>query len=81
MDGRFCTLCDTVTKTEKTKGRKMNKNGQKAHHSRADSQRNTSPYILVEGPEPSQDISYKWVYQLNEVQQLETGIPLHDYER
>lgn len=27
-----------------------------------------TPYVLVEGPEPSQDISYKWVYQLNEIQ-------------
>lgn len=42
---------------------------------------NQNPYVLVEGPEPSQDISYKWVYQLNEIQQLEAGIPLHDFER
>ena len=40
-----------------------------------------TPYVLVEGPEPSQDISYKWVYKLNEIQQLEAGIPLADFER
>lgn len=39
------------------------------------------PYILVEGPEPSQDLSYKWVQKFKEVQILEQGIPLNDFER
>lgn len=38
-------------------------------------------YVLIEGPEPSQDLSYRWVQKFSEVQVLETGIPLPDYER
>jgi hypothetical protein len=37
--------------------------------------------ILVEGPEPSQDLSYKWVQKLKQVQLLEQGISLNDFER
>lgn len=39
------------------------------------------PYVLVEGPEPSQDLSYIWVQKYKEVQLLEKGIPIDDYER
>lgn len=37
--------------------------------------------MLVEGPEPSQDLSYIWVQKFKEVLLLEQGIPLQDYER
>lgn len=32
------------------------------------------PYALIEGPEPSQDMSYKWVLRNEKVQLIETGI-------
>jgi len=37
--------------------------------------------VLVEGPEPSQDLSYKWVMKFPEVSLLEEGIALDDFER
>jgi len=37
--------------------------------------------VLVEGPEPSQDLSYKWVMKFPEVHLLEEGIALDDFER
>lgn len=39
------------------------------------------PTALVEGPEPSQDLSYKWVLKVKEVQMLEQGILISDFER
>lgn len=43
--------------------------------------KNTSavPYTLIEGPEPSQDISYKWVLRNPKVQLIEKGIKLGDF--
>lgn len=52
---------------------------------RSDSLKSTpkshQPQPLIEGPEPSQDLSYKWVLKVREVALLEQGIPLADYER
>ena len=36
---------------------------------------------LVEGPEPSQDFSCKWVQKFEQVQKVEQGIRLLDFER
>ena len=59
--------------------RKKNKSFVKS--SRAPAKSGSQQYVLVEGPEPSQDLSYIWVQKFKEVQLLEQGIPLADYER
>eukprot|EP00347_Sterkiella_histriomuscorum_P023299 403335178 len=38
------------------------------------------PYALVEGPEPSQDMSYKWVLRNEKVQLIEAGINIEAFE-
>ena len=38
-------------------------------------------HVLVEGPEPSQDLSYKFLMKFPEVKLLEEGISLDDFER
>ena len=37
------------------------------------------PYVLIEGPEPSQDLSYKWVQRNAKVQVIEQGIAIEDF--
>lgn len=37
------------------------------------------PYVLIEGPEPSQDLSYKWVAKYENVAEIEKGVPLHEF--
>lgn len=37
------------------------------------------PYALVEGPEPSQDLSYKWVNKYENVREIEKGVPLNEF--
>lgn len=39
-----------------------------------------TPYVLVEGPEPSQDLSYKWVQRNAKVQLIEQGINIDDFD-
>ena len=34
---------------------------------------------MVEGPEPSQDLSYKWVLKYQNVREIEKGVPLHEF--
>lgn len=38
------------------------------------------PYVLIEGPEPSQDLSYKWVQRNAKVQLIEQGIAIEDFD-
>ena len=45
------------------------------------SSKKAMPYVLIEGPEPSQDLSYQWVEKFKEVQIIGQGIPPHDFER
>lgn len=66
---------------EEEQPKKRSFKGQRAPAKKVNGQEKTSPYVLVEGPEPSQDLSYKWVQKFKEVQQLEVGIPIKDYER
>ena len=35
---------------------------------------------MIEGPEPSQDCSYKWVLRNEKVQLIESGISLEQFE-
>lgn len=37
------------------------------------------PVVIVEGPEPSQDLSYKWVLKYPNVRQIEKGVPLFEF--
>lgn len=39
----------------------------------------TQPYVIIEGPEPSQDLSYKWVAKYENVGEIEKGVPLHEF--
>ena len=34
---------------------------------------------MIEGPEPSQDLSYKWVLKYENVAEIEKGVPLHEF--
>lgn len=34
---------------------------------------------MIEGPEPSQDLSYKWVLRNEKVQLIEAGIPIDKF--
>ena len=38
------------------------------------------PYTIIEGPEPSQDLSYKWVAKYENVAEIEKGVPLHEFQ-
>jgi hypothetical protein len=38
-------------------------------------------HFLVEGPEPSQDFSYKYVQKSQRIPLIEQGIPLDDFDR
>lgn len=40
----------------------------------------TRPYVLVDGPEPTQDLSYKWVQKFENVREIEQGVPLAEFE-
>ena len=35
--------------------------------------------MLIEGPEPSQDLSYKWVLKFDNVREVEKGVPLSEF--
>ena len=35
--------------------------------------------MLVEGPEPSQDLSYKWVAKYENVREIEKGVPIQEF--
>ncbi len=41
---------------------------------------NGQPYNLIEGPEPSQDLSYKWVAKYENVGEIEKGVPLPEFQ-
>ena len=36
---------------------------------------------MVEGPEPSQDLSFKWVLKYENVREVEKGVQLKDFEQ
>ena len=36
--------------------------------------------MLIEGPEPSADLSYKWVAKYENVAEIEKGVPLPDFQ-
>jgi len=38
-----------------------------------------APYALIEGPEPSQDFSYKWVTKYENVREIEKGVALDEF--
>ena len=38
------------------------------------------PYAIIEGPEPSQDLSYKWVAKYENVAEIEKGVPLPEFQ-
>ena len=38
---------------------------------KAQNEKSAPKYVLVEGPEPSQDLSYRWVQKFPEVKQIE----------
>jgi hypothetical protein len=38
-----------------------------------------APYALIEGPEPSQDLSYKWVNKYENVREIEKGVSLSEF--
>jgi hypothetical protein len=40
---------------------------------------NQQPYSIIEGPEPSQDLSYKWVAKYENVAEIEKGVPLPEF--
>ena len=40
---------------------------------------NQLPYAIIEGPEPSQDLSYKWVAKYENVAEIEKGVPLPEF--
>ena len=40
----------------------------------------SQPYVIIEGPEPSQDLSYKWVAKYENVAEIEKGVPLHEFQ-
>lgn len=37
------------------------------------------PYVIIEGPEPSQDLSYKWVAKYENVAEIEKGVALPEF--
>ena len=37
------------------------------------------PFALIEGPEPSQDLSYKWVNKYENVREIEKGVALPEF--
>ena len=37
------------------------------------------PYALIEGCEPSQDLSHKWVLKYENVAEIEKGVPTHEF--
>jgi hypothetical protein len=39
-----------------------------------------SPYVIIEGPEPSQDLSYKWVAKFENVAEIEKGVPIPEFQ-
>lgn len=39
-----------------------------------------TPFAQVEGPEPSQDLSYKWVLKFENVRDIEKGVPVYEFE-
>ena len=41
---------------------------------------NAQPYVIIEGPEPSQDLSYKWVAKYENVGEIEKGVPLPEFQ-
>lgn len=38
-----------------------------------------TPEVLIEGPEPSQDLSFKWVAKYENVAYIEKGVPLIEF--
>lgn len=38
------------------------------------------PNVLIEGPEPSQDLSYKWVQRNPKVQLIEQGVSINEFD-
>jgi len=50
----------------------------KAGHSH---QHPSQPQVLIEGPEPSGDLSYKWVLKYENVKEIEKGVPLPLFEQ
>lgn len=48
--------------------------------SQGDGSGNQQPYAIIEGPEPSQDLSYKWVAKYENVAEIEKGVPLHEFQ-
>ena len=36
--------------------------------------------MLIEGPEPSQDLSYKWVLKYENVREVEKGVKLAEFQ-
>mmetsp|Transcript_23125 Transcript_23125/g.30805 ORF Transcript_23125/g.30805 Transcript_23125/m.30805 type:complete len:81 (-) Transcript_23125:1099-1341(-) len=44
------------------------------------SSRTSQPYLIIEGPEPSQDLSYKWVAKYENVGEIEKGVPLPEFQ-
>ena len=39
------------------------------------------PFVLIEGPEPSQDLSYKWVQRNAKVQVIEQGMTIDEFSQ
>jgi hypothetical protein len=46
---------------------------------RTDEIRHQAPFALIEGPEPSQDLSYKWVTKYENVREIEKGVLLKEF--
>ena len=39
------------------------------------------PFVLIEGPEPSGDLSIKWVSKYPNVKEVEAGVPLPNFAK
>ena len=48
--------------------------------SRSPGSSRAQPYVIIEGPEPSQDLSYKWVAKYANVGEIEKGVPLPEFQ-
>jgi hypothetical protein len=40
----------------------------------------SAPHVIIEGPEPSQDLSFKWVAKYENVAYIEKGILLKEFQ-
>ncbi|CDW79453.1 protein tyrosine phosphatase [Stylonychia lemnae] len=65
-------------RSSKSGGQQMQSDGSRVSLKKGRSSQSI-PYALIEGPEPSQDMSYKWVLRNEKVQLIEAGIAIERF--